>query len=87
MGQLPQQAVDTLGLIAAGGPFPYPKDGAVFSNREGHLPAHTSGWYREYTVLTPDSTDRGARRIIGGKDGARFYTADHYATFREVVSS
>jgi hypothetical protein len=31
---LPAQAVDTLHLIAAGGPFPYEKDGVVFGNFE-----------------------------------------------------
>jgi ribonuclease T1 len=84
--ELPAQAVDTLRLIAADGPFPYPKDGATFSNRERLLPAHPSGWYREYTVVTPGSNDRGARRIIAGDDHARFYTDDHYASFREVLS-
>lgn len=83
---LPKQGVDALRLIRDGGPFPYSKDGVTFSNREGILPAHTSGWYHEYTVITPGSSDRGARRIIAGKDGARFYTDDHYASFREVLS-
>ena len=83
---LPRQGVDTLRLIRDGGPFPYSKDGVTFSNREGILPSHRSGWYQEYTVITPGSSDRGARRIIAGKDGARFYTDDHYASFREVVS-
>jgi ribonuclease T1 len=83
---LPQEGIDTLRLIASGGPFPYPKDGVTFSNREGILPAHPSGWYHEYTVITPGSSDRGARRIIAGKDGGRFYTDDHYASFREVLS-
>jgi len=86
VGDLPPQAVDTLRLIAAGGPFPYSKDGATFQNREGLLPEQSSGFYREYTVVTPGSTDRGARRIIGGEDGSRFYTDDHYASFHEVVS-
>jgi ribonuclease T1 len=85
VAQLPEQGVDTLRLIAAGGPFPYSKDGAVFSNREGILPQHKSGWYHEYTVITPGSGDRGARRIIAGDDGGRFYTDDHYASFREVL--
>jgi len=86
VAQLPTQGVDTLRLIAGGGPYPYSQDGVVFSNREGHLPQHGSGWYHEYTVLTPGSSDRGARRIITGEDGARFYTDDHYASFREVLS-
>jgi ribonuclease T1 len=86
VAQLPKQAVDTLRLIATGGPFPYAKDGVTFSNREGILPPHRSGWYHEYTVVTPGSSDRGARRVIAAQDGGRFYTDDHYASFREVLS-
>ena len=80
------QAVDTLRLIGLGGPFPFRQDGATFENREGLLPPHPSGWYKEYTVVTPGSADRGARRIVAGTDGGRFYTSDHYASFREVLS-
>ena len=36
--------------------------------------------------MTPGSDDRGARRIVAGDDDSRFYTDDHYASFREVVS-
>jgi ribonuclease T1 len=86
VAQLPPEGRDTLVLIAAGGPFPYSKDGVTFQNREGLLPKQKSGFYQEYTVETPGSSDRGARRIITGKDGARFYTDDHYDSFREVVS-
>ncbi len=79
---LPSQAHDTLRLIDKGGPFPYPKDGTVFSNREGVLPKHNSGYYHEYTVKTPGSPDRGARRIVTGeKTHEDYYTGDHYATF------
>jgi ribonuclease T1 len=84
--QLPPEGIDTLELIASGGPFPYDKDGATFSNREGILPQQPKGFYAEYTVITPGSDDRGARRIVGGDDGSRFYTSDHYSSFREVVS-
>ena len=86
VAQLPAEGRDTLVLIAAGGPFPYSKDGVTFQNREGLLPKQRSGFYQEYTVETPGSSDRGARRIITGKDGARFYTDDHYDSFREVVA-
>ncbi|MFI9237868.1 ribonuclease domain-containing protein [Streptomyces sp. NPDC053079] len=80
--ELPSQAHDTLRLIDKGGPFPYPKDGTVFSNREGVLPKHNSGYYHEYTVKTPGSPDRGARRIVTGeKTHEDYYTGDHYATF------
>ncbi len=72
---------DTLALIDAGGPFPYRKDGSRFGNREGRLPAGPPGYYREYTVETPGSPDRGARRIVAGHDGDRWYTDDHYGSF------
>lgn len=83
--QLPPEARTTLRRIEAGGPFPYTKDGTVFGNREGRLPKEKSGYYREYTVDTPGSDDRGARRIITGNAGERYYTSDHYATFRVIV--
>ena len=83
--RLPSQAHDTIRLIDAGGPYPYPKDGTVFSNREGVLPKNTAGYYHEYTVKTPGSPDRGARRVITGqKTHEDYYTADHYATFDRV---
>ncbi|MDI2126150.1 ribonuclease domain-containing protein [Yinghuangia seranimata] len=83
--QLPAEARRTLRLIDAGGPYPYRQDGAVFANREGRLPKQKSGYYHEYTVETPGSPDRGARRVITGRPGERYYTADHYATFRVIV--
>jgi len=86
VADLPEQAQRTLVLIRDGGPFPYTKDGAVFQNREGILPRHPSGWYREYTVKKPGESDRGPWRIVTGDDGSRFWTSDHYATFEEVVA-
>ncbi|MEV6113024.1 ribonuclease domain-containing protein [Streptomyces sp. NPDC052109] len=81
-GDLPSQAYDTLDLIAQGGPYPYSQDGTVFSNREGVLPRESSGYYHEYTVITPGSSTRGARRIVTGEaDQEDYYTSDHYATF------
>ncbi|MDQ0944225.1 ribonuclease [Streptomyces sp. V1I1] len=79
---LPSQAHDTLDLIESGGPFPYPQDGTVFQNREGVLPSHSTGYYHEYTVKTPGSSNRGARRIVTGDSVQEdYYTADHYASF------
>ncbi|MGW1810584.1 ribonuclease domain-containing protein [Streptomyces sp. NPDC002078] len=79
---LPSQAYDTLDLIASDGPFPYSQDGTVFSNREGVLPSQPSGYYHEYTVVTPGSPTRGARRIVTGEESQEdYYTSDHYATF------
>ena len=84
-GDLPPEARHTLALVKSGGPYPYARDGIVFSNREGLLPREPSGYYREYTVVTPGSADRGARRIIVGQQGEYYYTDDHYASFREVL--
>lgn len=84
LGELPDQAIDVLALIADDGPFPYRQDGGVFQNREGELPDHERGYYREYTVDTPGSPDRGPRRIVAGECGERFYTADHYDSFELI---
>ena len=78
------QLLATLELIARGGPFPYDKDGSVFGNRERKLPARPRGYYREYTVPTPDAPNRGARRIVQGRDGDTWYTSDHYRTFVRI---
>ncbi|KAF0163687.1 MAG: guanyl-specific ribonuclease Sa [Rhodocyclaceae bacterium] len=83
---LPAEARETLRLIDRGGPFPYPRDGITFHNRERRLPEQSPGYYREYTVPTPGSRDRGARRIITGEQppAVFYYTADHYETFRRI---
>ncbi|MCL4834874.1 MAG: hypothetical protein KJZ86_20705 [Caldilineaceae bacterium] len=82
---LPPEAKETIGLIDNNGPFPFRQDDSTFQNREGILPSQPRGWYREFTVITPGSRDRGARRIVEGEDGLLFYTDDHYASFREVM--
>lgn len=77
----------TITLIQQGGPFPYPhKDGTTFYNREGRLPAQSSGYYREYTVPTPGISHRGARRIVTGGNPPTIYylTIDHYDSFRKL---
>lgn len=89
VAELPRQGVQVYGLIRQGGPFAYEKDGVVFGNRERLLPIQKRGYYREYTVPTPNSRDRGVRRIVcGGQAMAPdtcYYTADHYASFRRIV--
>ena len=82
---LPRQAQDTIRLIDKGGPFPFDRDGITFQNREGILPKKPNGYYHEYTVITPGSSDRGARRIIAGDLAELYYTDDHYDSFREVI--
>jgi ribonuclease T1 len=81
---LPPEARTTLQLIEQGGPFPYSRDGVVFGNYERMLPPRRRGYYHEYTVPTPRARNRGARRIIAGRQGERYYTADHYRTFWRI---
>lgn len=90
--ELPVEARQTLAQIRRGGPYAYRKDGAVFGNREKRLPAQPRGYYTEYTVKTPYSRDRGARRIVAGRGAERnpatsgeyYYTDDHYNSFRRI---
>lgn len=91
--ELPREGRDVLALIRKGGPYAYAKDGSIFSNRERILPKQSRGFYREFTVKTPNSRDRGARRIIcGGKVTKQqtqvlqtcHYTDDHYASFKQI---
>lgn len=93
LADLPPEAQQVLRLIQQGGPFPYPhKDGSVFANFEKRLPLQARGYYREYTVPTPGSRDRGARRIVAGRgsagdvasSGEYYYTFDHYRSFRRI---
>lgn len=89
LSYLPAQAQTVHQRILAGGPFRYDKDGTVFGNRERLLPRQPRGFYREYTVPTPGSRDRGARRIICGGQEVRqpetcYYTQDHYNSFLRI---
>ncbi|MBK9445763.1 MAG: ribonuclease [Betaproteobacteria bacterium] len=89
LSSLPPEARRTLQLIKQGGPFPYPrKDGSTFGNYEKRLPYQPRGHYREYTVPTPGSRDRGARRIVAGSppetSGEYYYTDNHYRSFRRI---
>ena len=91
MAQLPPQGRSMMALVYQGGPFRHEKDGVVFGNRERILPANSRGYYREYTVRTPGERSRGARRIVCGgfqpaAPEACYYSDDHYASFRRIVS-
>jgi ribonuclease T1 len=85
---LPIEAQKTITLIRSGGPFPYPKDGVVFGNREKNLPRQKRGYYSEYTVKTPGERSRGARRIVvGGEPRSSlelYYSDDHYQSFKRI---
>ncbi|MGW5052286.1 ribonuclease domain-containing protein [Actinokineospora sp. NPDC004072] len=88
LSELPAEVAQTWALIERGGPFPYPdRDGSTFGNREGLLPERESGYYKEYTVPTPGSPDRGARRLVTGSADEVYYSADHYESFVAVDTS
>jgi ribonuclease T1 len=83
--ELPAEARQTLAAIRAGGPFRYSQDDKTFGNFERILPRQDSGYYREYTVPTPGESDRGARRIVAGSGGEKYYTQDHYDSFKFIA--
>ena len=84
LATLPPEVADTVRAIHSDGPFPFPSnDGAVFGNRERHLPEQVKGHYHEYTVITPGAANRSMRRIITGGSPLTdprqyFYTDNHY---------
>ena len=82
---LPPEARETLKLIERGGPYQYDRDGIVFGNFEKRLLIKERGYYHEFTVRTPAVKHRGARRIITGKGGEKYYSDDHYKTFKRIV--
>lgn len=88
VAELPPQANATLALIRNGGPFPFERDGVRFGNRERALPNMSRDYYHEYTVRTPGTRSRGARRVVcGGAKSAPevcYYTDDHYRSFRRI---
>jgi ribonuclease T1 len=83
--ELPADARKTLALIRTGGPYRYSQDDQTFGNLERLLPLRDRGYYREYTVPTPGESDRGARRIVTGDGGEKYYTADHYDSFTFIA--
>jgi hypothetical protein len=56
----------------------------VFENAEGRLPRQAAGYYTETDVWPRGEGGRGARRLIFGRGGEVYYTADHYRTFVRV---
>ena len=90
ISSLPSEAEETAEDILAGGPYDYPdNDNSHFGNYEGVLPQQAQDYYREYTVETPGSNHRGARRIVtgGGTEtdpDVWYYTDDHYQTFCSI---
>ena len=52
-----------------------------FENREHLLPQQGDGWYTAYDVRAAGSRSRGPQRLIVGRDGKVWFTADHYDHF------
>lgn len=82
---LPPEGRRVLALIRSGGPYQYSQDDQAFGNFERILPRRDRGYYREYTVPTPGESDRGARRIVAGSGGEKYYTEDHYESFKFIA--
>jgi guanyl-specific ribonuclease Sa len=53
----------------------------VFENAERRLPVRVPGYYRESDVWPARAAGRGAERLIFGREGEVYYSADHYRTF------
>ena len=85
LDNLTPEAKSVLLQIKAGVAFTHKKDGSIYRNREGKLPERSPNYYREYTVPTPESLDRGSRRLVIGNGGEIYYTDDHYQTFQKIV--
>jgi hypothetical protein len=56
----------------------------VFENAEGRLPRREPGYYVESDVWPRGPEGRGAERLVFGRAGEVYYSADHYRTFRRV---
>lgn len=71
----------TLDRIAAGRKSSHRNDGSVFRNSSRRLPTRPDGYYREYVVPTPGVRGPGPQRLVLGREGEIYYTADHYESF------
>ena len=89
LAELPGPGVEIYRRIHQGGPFVSEKDGSVFGNRERLLPAQKRGFYREYAVPTPGLNHRAVKRIVCVGEARSlevcYFTADHYASFRQIA--
>lgn len=81
---VPQKVIDVLNYVKAHGEAPKGYvGGRVFQNREHRLPETTT--YNEWDVNPKvNGQNRGAERLITGKDKSAYYTNDHYRTFKRI---
>jgi filamentous hemagglutinin len=77
---------DTLARIRDGQRLRFRNDGSTFENRERRLPQKPAGYYKEYVHPTEGLDGPGPQRVVIGKEGEVYYTADHYRTFVKVES-
>jgi RHS repeat-associated protein len=56
----------------------------LFLNDKGKLPTKPHGYYTESDVWPGSPGNRNAERLIFGKGGEVYYTADHYKTFVRI---
>ena len=78
------EVIETLDRIDRTKPR-YRQDNAIFTNRERRLQIQTDrSYYREWTVETPGSRDRGPRRIIVGEGWEVYFSDDHYRSFTRI---
>jgi guanyl-specific ribonuclease Sa len=58
------------------------KEVGVFQNLERRLPRKAAGYYRESDVWPRRAgANRGPERLVFGRDGEVYYSADHYRSF------
>lgn len=75
----------TLARIERGERDSHSNDGSTFGNREQRLPIQSDrSYYKEYVVRTPGISGPGPQRLVIGKGGEVYYTADHYESFTRV---
>jgi ribonuclease T1 len=81
---VPQKVIEVLNYVKAHGEAPKGYvGGRVFQNREHRLPETTT--YNEWDVNPKiNGQNRGAERLITGKDKSAYYTKDHYRTFKKI---
>ena len=79
-------AVDATGKppagVAQGGRRGGPK--GLFDNADGRLPRKPRGYYMESDVWPRGPGGRGAIRLVFGKEGEVYFTADHYRSFTRL---
>ena len=74
----------TLDRIQRGVRDPHVRDGSIFRNEKGLLPAKPNGYYQEFVHRTPGINHVGPQRVVIGRGGEVYYTPDHYDSFIPV---